>query len=49
MYSLYGEEYIHLVGNYSCTDALPGYTIETTYPAKLKCMLNELLEEYDKI
>ena len=49
LYSLYGEEYTHLVENDTCSDARPGYTIKITYPAKLKCMLSELLEEFDKI
>ena len=38
--SLYGEEYTHLFENDTCSDALPGYTIKITYPAKLKRMLS---------
>ena len=49
LYSLYGEEYRHLVENDTCSDALLGHTIKITYPAKLQCMLSELLEEFDKI
>ena len=49
LYSLYGKEYTHLVENDTCSDALPGYTIKITYPAKLKGTLSELLEEFDKI
>lgn len=30
----------------ACTDALTRYTIKTTYPATLKCMLSDLLEEF---
>ena len=48
MYSLYGEEYNHLVENDICSDALPGYTIKITYPAKLKSTLSKLLEEFDR-
>ena len=48
LYSLYGEEYNHLVENDTCSDALPGYTIKITYPAKLKSTLSKLLEEFDR-
>lgn len=49
LYSLYGQEYTHLVENDTCSEALAGYIIKITYPAKRKCMLSELLEEVDKI
>ena len=49
LYSLYGQEYTHLVKNGTCSEALPGYIIKITYPAKLKCMLSKLLEEVEKI
>ena len=49
LYSLYGQEYTHLVENGACSEALPGYIIKITYPAKLKYMLSELLEEVHKI
>ena len=48
LFSLHGEEYTHFAENGTCSDALPGYTIKITYPAKLKCMLSTLIEEFDK-
>ena len=49
LYSQYSEEYTYLIENNICSDSLPGYTIKITYPAKLKCMLSELLEAISRV